>query len=667
MMIVGCSYPERIRDGRTAYERKQYAVAAKMLEKEFNSSKESKDKGQKAFLIGNSYQRINDNENAIAWYKKAIDNGFGPNATIAYANALKENENYTDAELAFLSAGQLTGDIAEYKEKAAACQTAAEWLADINNSEFSVTHLDFNTEASDYAPYIYKDNSLIFTSDRSASTGKDDYKWTGVNFSDLYTVNLDSKEVLPFSTDINTPFNEGTASFDKNYSTIYFTKCGASGNTGVDYCKIMTSKKNREGNWSKPRIMSFVNGAFNYAHPYFAEDENRLYFSSDRSGGMGKSDLYYVQKTDDGWGEPVSLGRLVNTEQDEKFPIVYKDTLYFASDGHVGMGGLDIFYSPKNRNSFAKPTNLKPPLNTGGDDFGLIIDAEKSTDVTLLGYFSSTRKEGNGKDDIYQFERVRKTPVLPPMPVDTTPIVIVPDPPKPDPKPDPIPDPPKIVYEFKLLGKVFEKIYENPSDPNSTILGNRPLPNASISMRYQGEVVRFTSDENGEFRTTLSEKTRYQFLASKTDYFSKSNSVSTDARDERNPIRTYEVSFVLDRLFKNKEINLEDIYYDFDKWNIRPDAEPPLNNLVQILQENPSIRIQLASHTDCRGEETYNKTLSQKRAQSAVDYLISRGIAPTRLSAKGYGEESPAVQCSCNSCTEEEHQANRRTTFKVVE
>ena len=216
-------------------------------------------------------------------------------------------------------------------------------------------------------------------------------------------------------------------------------------------------------------------------------------------------------------------------------------------------------------------------------------------------------------------------------------------------------------------GTVLEKLYGNPEDPNSKVLGFQPLQGAKVFVSAPSQKIVLDSDEKGTFTTHVTESTRYTITASKEGYFTKSTYLTVDEKDPENPRRVYTVELVLDKIFKNKEITLEDIYYDYDKSYIRPDAEPSLNRLITILQQNPTIRIQLSSHTDCRGNNAYNKALSQKRAQAAVDYLISRGIEASRLAAVGYGEESPAFTCKCSDCTEEEHQGNRRTTFKVIE
>jgi peptidoglycan-associated lipoprotein len=274
----------------------------------------------------------------------------------------------------------------------------------------------------------------------------------------------------------------------------------------------------------------------------------------------------------------------------------------------------------------------------------------KPGDLIKSGYFTSNRplETAKGGDDIYRFEQ-RVPPPKPPK-VDTVP-----------PKP--------LVYKFILEGYVLEKIFSEPSNPNSKILGRKPLSGAQVKAEWGSKKQPFTVKDDGFFSMELAENTDYNFNATMPEYLANSGKFSTKgiAKDPNNPVQTFEIEIVLDKIFRNREIVLENIYYDYDKWDIRPDAEPTLNRLAEVLRQNAEIRIQLGSHTDCRGTDGYNQNLSQRRAQSAVNYLISKGIDPSRLSAKGYGESQPAALCACASCTEAEHQTNRRTTFKVVD
>lgn len=644
-LLLSCSYTQKVRDGKTAYERKQFSVATKMLQKEYNKAKTRIEKGKIAFLLGDSYRQLNKSDQSISWFKIAYDNQFGVDALKEYAYSLKKAERYDEAKIAFKELGIEIGSPYEYRREIRACEIAEGWKK-IKYPEYQIDLLQFNTGSADYAPALYKDNQLVFTSDRSASTGDDTYNWTGNEFSDLFVIDLETKNISSFDNRINTPENEGTVSFNQDFSEVYFTRCYGSTKKEDAYCKLMMSEKLGES-WSIPRPLPFVENNVNYAHPAVSADGQELYFSCNHPDGWGGYDIYVAKKTNDDWGEPTLLSRSVNTSGNEKFPTLDGDTLYFSSDFHPGMGGLDIFKTYKYNNNWAPAYNLKPPLNSGGDDFGYIIDRNAKTEKGVLqkGYFSSTRLDGVGSDDIYSFEKV-----IPP-----------PEPPKPEPE--------VIVYKMILNGYVLEKIYDDPTDPNSKVLGRKPLDGATVKMQFGKEKKEVTVGEDGLFTLELDENTRYDFLASKENYLNNAADFETRGigKDPNNPIQTFEIEIVLDKIFRDKEIVLENIYYDFDKWDIRKDAQPTLLELTSNLKLNPDIRIQLSSHTDCRGGARYNEDLSQRRAQSAVDFLITNGISPDRLVAKGYGKSVPEINCICSRCTEDEHQANRRTTFKILE
>jgi len=311
---------------------------------------------------------------------------------------------------------------------------------------------------------------------------------------------------------------------------------------------------------------------------------------------------------------------------------------------------LDIFKSYQFPNGrWSPPQNLKPPINSPADDFGYLKDPSRDLPEGVIeqGYFSSSRKDGIGSDDIYRFVKY----VPPPTP------------------PEEEATKEEIEYKMILEGYVLEKIFEVTGDPNSEVLGRKPLPGSKVIASFSGRTEKFKIGKDGFFTLELEEETDYEFFASRPEYLSNSNRFSTKGigKDPNLPVMTFEIEIVLDKIYKDKEIVLKDIYYDFDKWAIREDAKPTLNELAQLLRENPTIAIEMGSHTDCRGSVRYNEDLSKRRAQSAVDYLITKGIAPGRLGAKGYGENVPAADCACSKCTEEEHQRNRRTTFKIVE
>ncbi len=653
-----CSYPEKIKDGRTAFERKQFAKAIPMLEADFKKAKTSVEKGKIAFQLGESHARINDREGAEKWYGTAYDNQYGSDALKGYAYALKQGEKYKEAVQAFTDLGIEIGTPYEYRKEIESCKKAAVWKKKKDKNRFKVEEVKLNSPGFDYAPVIYEKDQLIFTSDRSKSEGDEKYEWTGRAYSDLFLKN-ETGSIDAFSSTLNTDFNEGTITFNSDYSIAIFSRCGTTQEGKDDYCKLYMSQR-VDDDWAEGVVLNFIQENINYAHPSLSRDGNTLYFSSnDSETSWGGYDLFKVEREGSEWGEPRNLGRSINTPMDEMFPFIEEDTLYFASEGLEGMGGLDIFKSVGKKGRWSRPKNLKAPINSGADDFGLVVHRKAAPEdkIEIEGYFASAREGGKGLDDIYRFYRKAAKP-KPKLPKTDT----IPTKPK--------KDPPKIVYKLILEGIVLEKIYSIPDNPNSKVMGRKPLPGSEVDINFNGQKKTITVNPDGTFSFEMEEEMDYYFFGKKEGYLNNTARFSTRniGRDPEEPIQTFQVEIVLDKIFKNKEITLDNIYYDYDKWDIRPDAQPTLNQLANILQQNPQIKkIRLASHTDCRGGDNYNQQLSQKRAQSAVDYLITRGVSGERLSATGFGEKAPAVSCSCNRCTEEEHQINRRTTFTIVE
>ena len=648
--IGSCTYVQKIKDGTTAFERKQYIKAIPMLKSEYRSAKSRVEQGKLAFLVGESYRLTNQSDEAIEWYLTAYDYSYGTDALEQYAYALKRTQQYKEAAQAFKDLGLEIGSPYEYKREIRNCEIAMKWLDEGAFDEYTVGKVKFNNRAADFSPSIYLGNALVFSSDRSESMGEEEYNWTGKDFMDLFIVDLNTNDVTSFESPINTVHNEGSAAFSRDFSEMYFIRCFGDEENQA-FCKIMISQKDGDS-WTVPQVIEFTEPQVNYKSPAISDDGNTLYFAANHPDGWGGYDIYESKRTPDGWDLPKLLSRSVNSIGNEVFPTVNGDTLYFSSDFHAGMGGLDIFRVYKRNNGeWSSPFNLKAPINSGADDFNYLVDYRApivNPKVIHKGYFTSTRDEGNGLDDIYTFERLVPPP---PPPKDTT------------------KEEPPIVYSMTLQGYVLEKIYEDPNNPNSRVLGRKPLDGAAVQIMINGKSETVKVGENGLFELELAEETNYDFFASKEGYLNNDERFSTKgiAKDPADPERVFEVEIVLDKIFKDREIVLDNIYYDLDKAFIRNDAKPTLNELADLLNQNPTIRIELASHTDCRGNANYNQDLSSRRAQSAVEYLVSAGIEGSRLASRGYGKSSPAVECVCSRCTEVEHQSNRRTTFKIID
>lgn len=656
--MAGCSYTQKIKDGTTAYERKQYSVAVQMLSNEFAKEDGLDERSKLALMLANSHRILNQPDKSKDWFLKSYELSGNIDALKNYAFALKELQQYREAARAFEDLIVQTGDAFLWRKEVAACTQAQGWI-DLakERSEYILEAQPFNTNAMDYAPSMYKDGKIVFTSDRSSSTGEETYKWTGREFSDLFIVDAKKGSVEPFDAVFNSPYNDGTISFNSDYTEAYFSRCGADGGNSVDYCKIMFSKF-EGGKWSKPMpLKEIMIEKTNYAQPTLSSDGKILYFSTDILDGYGGYDIYYSRKTADGWDLPENMGSAINTEGNELFPFMDKDTLYFSSDFHVGMGGLDIFKTTQSRSGRWSPLqNLKSPINSGADDFGYIVDyqTEKLDTVVQAGYFASNR---DGSDDIYKFSKVLLPPktVIPP-PVEEVIDTIV-----------EVVETPSFKYILEI--NTIENIYNKANDPSSGVVGKGSLPNTKVQINVDGTSKTIETDENGYYEMELTLGEYYNFFGSKSGYLNNSTTFSSRdiKEDATKPVRRFKVNLELSQQIVGKEFTLENIYYDFNKYEIRQDATPTLDALTRLLQENPTIKIQLNSHTDCQGNDAYNEWLSQQRAESAVKYLIGKGIDSDRLRAKGQGETNPAVSCNCNSCTDDEHQQNRRTTFTILQ
>lgn len=641
------SFGQKAKDGKTAFSSKQYALAIPMLSTEYAKAKTRLEKGKIAFSIGESARILGREALALEWYQKAYDDQYGVDALRELAYTYKRLEKYQEAKETFKNLGIEIGSPYEYRREINACDIAIGWKK-IVTPEYQITPAPFNTSLAEYAPAFYRDNELVFSSDRGTSTGEAVYGWTGNRFSDFFVYNPQNQTLRNMGVPFNTPANEGTISFTADFTHAYFIRC--SGNKKEDaFCRIMESTF-QDNHWNTPVALPFQDPQLNYGHPCISADGNTLYFACQHPDGWGGFDIYTAKKEGDEWSTPTPLSRTINTPGNEQFPFLDADTLYFSSDFHPGMGGLDIFRTYRMRNGDWAPVfNLKPPINSGGDDFAFAVSPFFTpTDEHLqMGYFSSNRPGSTGNDDLYQFDRK----VVPP-----------------DTQPNPLSNqmekkPAKLLLEVFVL----EKIFADPANPNSKVLGRKPLPNATLEIVAGSLRQTATTDAAGRFELILDSNTSYQFLASVPGYLTNLGRFNSQGLNPGTEDQVFELEIVLDKIFLNQEITLDNIYYDYDKWDIREDAKPTLNLLAENLRLNPKIRIQLASHTDCRGNETYNLELSRRRAESAVAYLIQSGIDPARLQARGFGETQPAVDCLCSKCTEEQHQTNRRTTFSILE
>ena len=643
LLIAACQVTKKVKDGDTAYQLKQYSVAVDMLEKEYEKAGSKDERLRKSLYLAKSYDYLQNHAASVEWYEKA--NKIDPKLQVRsdLAEAFKKNDQYEKAYEIYSKLYKETREL-DWSQKAQFCRQAIIQLSEVKN--YNITTFSANTAYNEYSPFYLDAEHIVFTSDREGSTGGDTYKWTGNSFSDIYVTNIHGRNVVNFDAILNSDANEGTPCLSIDRDEIYFTRC-ESLNLRDQHCRIYFSNR-PNGFWMEPEPLMFFGEDTNFAHPCLLEQDSVLVFTAAPVNSDGTYDLYYSVRVEGGWSEAELMPSSINSLGDEKFPTAYQDTLFFSSDELPGYGGLDIFKTYlKPDGSWSIPQNVGVPINSGGDDFGLVVDPARPfpRDIVLQGYISSTRTHGNG-DDIFFFTQYKE---------------------KPEDKPqEDITDEDVVSRDVYISVRVVEVQYEN-NDPNGRIIGKEPLNDVVLSVKYLDDNDQVTTDKNGRYTAQALSQASYTITATKDGYLTDAKTLSTRIPPLMKNDTTINLEIPLEKIRYDAEIVLESIYYDYNKWDIRKDAKPSLDTLKNLLLLNPSLNIELASHTDCRGEDDYNEYLSQKRAQSAVQYLEQSGITPNRLTARGYGELKPSINCNCDDCSEDQHQANRRATFRILQ
>lgn len=638
LFIASCkTVPFQIKDGKTAREFLVYNQSVEFLLKEYNAERDPIKQQQKAFQLAESYKQFNDYTNAEKWYKQSIDLNGGEKSLMQLGLMQKQQEKYEEAYKTFDEYQRISSGGFEGRRQANQCKDAIEWKKSF--TKIQVTNLSsLNTPSSDYGLEPFKNNQYVLTSSRDEAMGIEHDGWTGEKFSDLFETEKTGNSFsspAAFPAPLNSSAHESSVTFSKDFKEIYFVRCKAEPQKENQFCHIYYSALNNE-HWSEPVKMDLFPDSVNVYDPYLSKDGKLLLAAAD-GVGFGATDIFLFTKADSGWNAPQNLGGSLNTPGSERFPwLDERGNLYFSSNGLSGMGGLDIFRAAHGKNGFKEPLNLKAPINSGADDFAYRIEKYKplNADDTVLfaGYLSSNRKGGKGSDDIYRFEE-------------------------------------KWRNFFVIRGTAYENVYENPADGDSKITGTKPLSRVKVELKKtDGSVVGTTSsDTAGHFQFRIEGETDYKYLASKNGYFSASNTVAALHKNQDSTLIVAYTQVTLNKIFPQKMLVIPNIYYDYDKATLRPESKLVLDSIMIFFKENPDLTIELGSHTDSRGSDAYNLKLSQARAQSAVDYLISKGIPTDRLLAKGYGETKMVNNCGNGAkCTEEEHQKNRRTTFRVA-
>ena len=601
---------------------------------EYNSAAEKynqivkEDDPKTNFLLAESYRKSNQIKKSSDYYKKAIKNGYKDEIVHYYlALSLKANSKINEAITTinnYLQKGKNEKYIGYAK---AELKNLNELKNYPDSSYYSVKNLEaINSNLTEYSP-TYSNGKLFFVSNRDTEKR---YKGTGTPFTDIYEiktkgaiVDQNSLKILPDNIN-HEEVNEGSITFSKDGMFMIFAKGNDGKSSGRNNVDLYYSRY-RSNKWQTPRLLNINNSKSWDSTPFLSVDGKTLYFSSNRSNGYGGTDIYKANLNKRGrWVNLQNLGPEINTPGNEMYPYVSEDgKLYFASDYHLGFGGLDIMIATRKGGEISIE-NPGKPLNSEGDDFGIYFFNQTK------GFFTSNRIGGKGDDDIYTF--VNNDPEL------------------------------KIV-NYKLTGNTL-----TPENENSYLT----LDNSTVKLtdRDNNIIEETFTGNDGSFSFIVYPEEEYYLVGEKENYFNSRVEFNTLGKTaDKAKLKdfvtniSFEKNLILEKIILNKSIVLENIYYDLDRANIRDDAALELNKLVRILIDNPKISIELSSHTDDRATVEYNLDLSQRRAESAVNYIISKGISKNRLIAKGYGESELIIK---NATSEEEHQINRRTEFKVI-
>lgn len=635
----------RVERADKAFELHQYSDAVNLYRRAYNRvrRKDRREAGRISYNTGIAFMRMNDPRRAEMQFKRAIRMRYQePEVYLYLAEALVSNEKYDEAAVNFYQFMELAPDDWRGPRGLETIELSKNLAANLTPYEVEAVRV-FNSRQDDFTAAWgdHRASIIVFASNRDDAIGKDTDPWFGQKHTSLFVSYLDragtwSTPALLDEGPINTEYNEGAPATNSSGTELFFTRCLRSPDVEMG-CRIMVSQR-QGANWGEPREVKLTNDSIvSVGHPAISPDGLTLYFASTMPGGMGGHDIWYARRRAPGdeFGPPQNLGEPVNTPGNEMFPYVHDDgTLFFSSDGHPGMGGLDIFQSELTPEGWTKPENLGAPINSPMDDFGMLFKPSLKQ-----GYFSSNRRGTRGYD-IHSF-------YLAPV-------------------------------EFTISGTVRD-------DSTKAV-----IPGVTIQLvGSDGTLVQAETNAEGLYRfdkNILREQTSYELLASKTRYFSARAQQSTV---EFNRSRDFVIDINMQAL-PVTPIALPEILYDFGRWELLPQYRDSLNGLVQTLNDNPQLVIELASHTDNRGTEAANDTLSQRRAQSVVDYLIEQGINPARLVARGYGERMPRTlnrvvtrdgttfragvtltedyinRLTTERMREAAHALNRRTEFRIL-
>ncbi len=769
------SFLQRQADG--AMQKLDYITAISLYQQVLEKDEQNADA---LTNIAECYRKINDKENAEIWYAKVVRlPGAKPVHKLYYGMMLQANGKCNAAKAWFNQYTKEAPDDARGQYQARACEIEEE-LKNKNKGLYVISPMPFNSNLDDFSPLVFG-NKIVFASDRTQPGPlKRTSMWTGNPFAELYAVPFTKRgdqpggfsygEPAKFSRDINTKFHEAAMAASADAKTVYFTRNsftdGSTGKSdeGLVKLKIYMAQADGQGGWQQETEAPFNSNEYSVAHPSLSTDGKQLYFASNMPGGYGGMDLYVAEISDGHWGPPVNLGPVVNTEGNEIFPYIDPNNrLYFASNGHIGLGGLDIYYTTrasKGLDQWNLPVNLGAPVNSNSDDFGITFGGDLS-----WGFFSSDRDGGVGRDDIYGFQKsaapveVFVCDTNTKLPVsgatvtnNTTGLTMTTGPDG------------RIAFDMRFAEcadfAVDKKNYEPVLKTGCTDKANTGaitrieiplLKQANFAVQgivfdmtdgwpAEGVRVTLTNDcgkplaepavtgADGRYKFKLDKECCYTLKATKDGFIAgtsannctrgltKNTTLKVNlnvqpyldnegfivrAGEETGPTFNPETGLYenpdgspanfdiggglvvkngllldngtpmapsgKDTWKRGSEGFLVHLYYDFNQPTVSEESRPELEKLLRTLQENPELLVEISSHTDARGSDDYNLDLSQRRADAVVNWLVGHGISRERLTGRGYGETKPVNRCTNGvSCSETEHQLNRRTEFRII-
>lgn len=614
LLASGCAN-QHLNKGLNAYNDMAYVGAIDHLQRALEKDSTN---AKARIALADAYRLTNDYKNAEEQYAQVVQlSESKPEHKMNYARMLMSANKHEEAGNMIRLYLKDKPDDPMAKSLLEACNYIELFKED--TAAYRISSLPMMGNASMISP-VHFGNGIAYAAEQ-AEGGKTN-PWTGNTYYDIYynhQENGEWQQQQKFGGKVSGQFHEGPVSFNEAQDHAIITRSNyktgrklASGDDNVSHFGLFESRL-IEGSWTTPEPMPFNSNEYSVGHGSLSKDGSTLYFTSDMPGGFGGGDLYVSTYDGNAWSKPVNLGNTINTAGNEVFPNWHSDSLlYFSSDGQPSLGGLDIFKSLKDGNGWSAPSNMNFPINSTADDFSILYNPGDTT-----GYLSSNRK---GSDQIFSFVKVPPVFLL------------------------------AGVARDKETGEVMQGItitLKNLTDGTSEVLQTGP---------------------DGNFRFDLEGEKDYRIEGSKKGYFTKSHEFTTRGREHSEKLDwEFELEEMLVGGNEPKVYSVENIYYNYDEWSIRPDAKKELDKLVKLLNDNPSIVIELQSHTDSRASHAYNNELSQKRAKAAVDYLISKGITKQRLEYKGYGKTRLINHCKDGvECTDEEHAENRRTEFIIV-